>query len=354
VRAVPDRGGPVAPAAERRIGEAQQRRRLDPPAVAVRDATVTAAAPPPQDVIDPAALSWLRTRGRRVVDENGHAVLLYGVNVVGVDDVAYQNPQDLAPALGLNDRNVSQLTDLWSLNVVRLPFRAGSVLSGTGSHTPDDWLAALDALVSSLAEAGMYVILAMQGQTGGASMQNVLDAWQQLAIRYQDDPAILFEIFAGPAPLGEQWPDLANFIIGTIRREHPAAVVLVGSASDGSDVVGLPLLFATGQPVHNVLYTIRAEGQEPPLEIEASLESLAQSFPVFASQWSVSAQDIEDDLGRSAELFATLFERNGIHWAAGNWNAEPRLVVDALASDLAPTRFGQVVLRARASPSRED
>lgn len=306
----------------------------------------------PLEQRDTEGLSWLGTSGNLVVDEDGEALLLRGVNVVGLDHAKLESGQTLSEALALSDSALTILTGLWGVNVVRLPFSARSVLEGTDSLSAQALLRGLDQVVADVASAGAYVLLALQPPALDDVTPLPDDAthecWQLLAARFQDEPGVLYEIYAASAPLAAGWPDAANRLIGVVRREHPASLILVSGASAGTGVSDLPLRFATGEPVHDLVYTVRAAPQLAPFSRDPRFRFFAQSYPLVASQWS----DSGPDLGRAADLATQLFERYGIGWIAANWNAEPRLVTNATARNYAATRFGNAVRRALGLPVR--
>jgi hypothetical protein len=256
----------------------------------------------------------------------------------------------LREALALDDENISVLSDFWGFSVVRLPFSMATILTGTTAVTPGDLLAGLDDLIESLALAGIYTLLTLQGPNDGAGTlippPDSFKCWSQLADRYLDEPAVLYEMYASALPLPPDWPDAAEVLLGAIRLHHPGSLVLVSGANAGRDVSDLPLRFSTGQAVENVVYTVRDAPRGSIAELDLAFDTFAQAFPTFNVDWSYSA----DDFGRSSDLAAARFARYGMGWAASFWNAEPRVVGDALVHKFSPTPFGLIVKRALAAP----
>ena len=330
---------------------------LRPPAPTARRAISRASGGPlpglaPSEERETEGLSWLGTAGNLVVDSAGEPVLLRGVNVTGLDTARVAPGGTLADSLALDDSALTILTGLWGINVVRVPFLAATMLDGTEALSAIALRAGLDELIASLAEAGAYVLLALQAPVAdGMGVLPDADAhacWKSLATRYQDEPGVLFELYASAAPLPEGWPDAASRLIGTVRREHPAALVFVSGASGGSDVRDLPLRFATGEPVHDTVYTVRFAPEVAPPNHDPRFRFFTDAFPVVASPWT----DGGSDLGRAADVAVQVFERYGIGWIASHWNAEPRLVQNATTRRYGATRFGNAVRRALALPVR--
>jgi hypothetical protein len=313
-----------------------------------RPASVPLPSAVPEPVIEE-GLSWLSAQGSFVVDENGNPVPLRGVTVVGLDAASPLPGQTLADALALDSFNIAALADGWGVNLVRIPFMSRPILSGNDALPAAQLLSDLDDLIAALSASGCYVLLAMSSsadEDGGLPAADDYACWRALAIRYQDEPTVLYEVFSSDSVLADSWLEVAQTVIGTIRREHTASLLFVGNGTAAADVRGFPLRFTTGDPVHNLVYTIRLTPQLLSMVDRPQLETLANAYPVFASQWS----DGGADFGRASELASALLQRYGIGWASANWNAAPRLVVDAAAHRFAPTRWGLVAQRALALP----
>jgi len=326
-----------------------------PPALASPPvpSTRSTPAPAPQgapSVEDP-ILSWLSTQGSFLVDENGDAVYLRGVTVTGLDAAAPAAKQTLAQALSLDQASFSTLADGWGVNLIRIPFTANTILSGTPTLGPNEVLGGLDDLINQAEEAGCYVLLALEPAREASNTlpaDNDYVCMQRLAIRYRDQPGVLYEPFASTSVLAHTWPGIALAVIGTIRREHPASVLFLGNGSGTGDVRRLPLTYGTGDSIDNLVYTIRLTPQVMNTVDRPSLLALSRNYPVFVSQWS----DSGPDFGRSSALAADLIERFAAGWSAAAWNADPRLVVNASAHRYSATRWGSQVQRAIAQPVR--
>lgn len=300
---------------------------------------------------DDSPLSWLSTQGGFVVDENGNPIYLRGVTVTGLDTVNPAPNQTVAQALGLDDVGIATLTNGWGINVVRVPFVSPSILSGTVSLAAADLLQGLDGLIAQAEAAGCYVLLALKpGREANGILPSDDDylCMRSLAIRYRDQPAVLYEPFASISTLANNWIGIAQAVIGTIRLEHPASLLFMGNGKGTASVDGLPLVFSSGDPIYNLVYTIRLSPTVLNTAKRDSLLALSERSPVFVSEWS----DGGPDFGRSSALAADLIVRVGAGWAASNWNSDPGLVVDATARKFSATRWGMVVQRTLAQPVR--
>jgi len=313
---------------------------LEPADVPASLATVRAEIP---------KLSRLATSGNFILDESGRAIALRGVTVVGLDTAAPASGQTLADALSIDVNNLALMTGIWGLNLVRLPFQAQTVLTGSNALPAGRILAGLDLAVTQISDAGAYVLLALEAAPGaGLPDASTQQAWQTIAKRYKDEPGVLYEIYASSEPLATGWLQTALSLIGTIRAQDSAAMIFVNAGSS-TDFSGLPLLLPTGDPIYNVVYTVNVSPQDSPGSDDGPLGSFADSSPVFVSEWSDDAMNPS----RVSPYFGEFFGRHNIGFAAANWNADPRLVADAGNHDLTSTPWGLIVSRAATLPVRQ-
>lgn len=295
---------------------------------------------------------WLSTEGNTIVDQNGYAVDLRGVTVAGLDRVAPGPDQSVAEALSLDDANLSVMTETWGMNLVRVPFHARTALEGNEALSPDEVLSGIDNIVEKVAGYNAYTLLALQAPvvSGAATLPDasVFECWRLLADRYQSQPAVLYEIYSASLPIAGDWLGTAPRLVGVIRRENPASLLFLGNGGGDEDIAGLPLRFTTGEPIFNLVYTVRVSPRPLQASFDAAFQGFADSYPIFVPEWTAAGPDLE----RVQELAASEFASYGLGWAASNWNAEPRLVANSLKHDFTLTRSGSVVRRAMALPTK--
>jgi hypothetical protein len=296
--------------------------------------------------------SRLSTSGNFILDANSHAIALRGVTMMGLDTAAPAPGQTLPDALGIDGNNLAVIAGTWGLNLVRLPFQAQTVLSGTNALPAGKLLAGMDLAIELITDAGAYVLLALEAPSGATSPVGpdvtASQVWQLLAARYKDQPGVLYEIFASTATLAANWLQSAMSLLGTIRQQNSAAMIFVNTSNNGTDFTGLPLIFPTGAPIFNVVYTVNISPQNPPGPDDGPLASFADANPVFVSAWS-------DDAGNPSRLSPYLgdfFGRHSMGFTAANWNADPRLVTDAIHHDFTATSWGLIAGRAATLPVR--
>jgi aryl-phospho-beta-D-glucosidase BglC (GH1 family) len=153
---------------------------------------------------------FLSTAGNQIVDADGHAVRITGVNWFGMEDGTY------APH-GLWARNWAEMMDEMAglgFNTIRLPFslealQPGKVPNGIDfSKNPDlaglSAIQILDKIVDHAGEIGMKIILDNHRSAAGAgpngnglwvdggyTEQQWIDTWTMLAGRYAGDPTVI-------------------------------------------------------------------------------------------------------------------------------------------------------------------
>lgn len=320
-----------------------------PPSATVPDPTFEAVATPVGIYPLPVQqLPALHTESCYILGPECTTVALRGINVTGFDELT--SAQTAAADLRLDDVALAVLHKLWGLNLVRIPISAQTIVSGNGSLSPDDMLSALDVLTTRLESAAIYTLIAIQAPPAGPTAppepnENTTAAIQAIASHFATSTSILYEVFATSDPLGSGWTQQAQILIGAIRARNSAAMIFVNTGNGGVAFSDLPLLFPTGEPVFNIVYTISAGAGNEPAPEEGVLAGLAEKYPVCATIW-------KDDPSGITPYVADVFGRYGIHWTASSWNDSPLLVANAGAHDFSATGWGLIVQRAANYPVR--
>jgi hypothetical protein len=317
-----------------------------------------------------ASLDWLAIRGRRIVRESSDtAMLLRGVNRSGLE---YSDPgrEGFLASAGLTETEADAICGDWGANIVRLPFNQDWALRGRGGFGADDYRAALDQAIAWYAARGAYTLLDLQWLNAdtpyGADnfvpplpIPESLEMWAQLAERYRDEPAVLFDVFNEPhnpqpddpypmvTPEGywiestrvtaREWRPWAEALVDAIHAVHRRALVFVSGLEWGYDLRGFPV--DREQVVYSShVYPERGRAWED------GFGRLARTHPVFAGEWGGA----EADRPWGEEL-AAYFNELEIGWTAWSWCDRPHLQRGG-----APTPFGDLVKRKlRSLPERQ-
>ena len=180
-------------------------------------------------------------------------------------------------------------------------------------------IAAADAAIAQ----DLYVILDWHILSDGdpsAHTQEAVSFFTEMAKRYKDSPAVLYEICNEPNGnitwSGNVKP-YAETVVQAIRAQAPKAVILIGSPTWSQDIHQ-----AAADPVagENLMYTLHfyagTHGQELRDRIDAAR---AKGLPVFISEWGTSRADGSGGvfLTESAQWLDFL-EQRGISWC--NWS----------------------------------
>lgn len=348
-------------------------------------------------------LAWLKVAGNRIVSvETERAVLLRGVNRSGLEYAAPNDSEQFIDAAHITESEIDTIVSEWGANIIRLPFNQDVALNGRGTHSPAEYLDNLDQIIYWASERGAYTLLDLQwldpttpfgvgNQVPPLPNLDSLLVWQLLATRYQQEPAVLYDIFNEPHdPLPTDgallegiddlgvtsrlatrsvtmaiWQPWARQLVRAIRRTHPNSLIFVSGVDWGYDLRGMPLTVIPGGPevFVNLVYSTHVyPGKGPPVMPSAAVSTtglnweqafgrLAATLPVFAGEWGVDEGAYDTDADAAwADRLTSYMSGLGMGWAAWSWADKPRIVRNAQAGQYEPTRFGRIVQRALAIP----
>ncbi len=314
-------------------------------------------------------LPALATAGNRIVRaDTGAAVLLRGLNRSGLE---YSQPSDAGflAAAGFTEDELREIVLGWKANVIRVPFNQDWALQGRAGHSSEEYRAALDQVIEWSAALGAYTILDLQwldaetvyGHTSGrenhvAPLPDALSLtlWSEFAVRYRDEPAVLFDLFNEPhdpvdddwrplhliAPDGsvieadpdfvgpDQWVPWAGRLVREVRAIHPGALLLVAGVDWAFDLRGIEI------DAPNIVYSAHIYANRHRRHWRKAL-GRADEVPVFVGEWGGGDRDL--DFGRR---LVQALRTSACGWAAWSWADIPRLVH---ATGYQPTPFGALV-----------
>ncbi len=313
----------------------------------------------------------LTTTGTSIIEaRTGRPVLLRGINRSGLEYSSPDGNGSLAKA-GVTAAEIEHIVRNWGANVLRLPFNQDWAL------TQPAYLQALDFVIATAARAGAYTLLDLQwldALTPRGSLPNArpnfvpplpnlasIAIWEQLADRYRDEPAVLYDIFNEPhdaleddaVPLlgidsggatfalrsklvtMDEWQPWALHLVAAIRSRNPNALVFISGVNWAYDLRGFPL-----PGLDRVVYSAHVYPAKGTHWDEA-FGDLARTQPVFAAEWGGH----EEDAAWGLALFRYM-QALGIGWTAWSWADEPLLVYPG---SFEPTPFGNLVRAALAT-----
>jgi aryl-phospho-beta-D-glucosidase BglC (GH1 family) len=300
------------------------------------------------------------------------SVLLRGINRSGLE---YSEPVDsgFLAAADFTADDVREMITGWHANVIRVPFNQDWCLRGRGSHPAEEYLASLDQIISWSAALGAYTILDLQwldtdtvyGCTFDGSANHIpptpnadtIALWTTLAKRYQDEPAVIFDLlnephnrlpddffpihlastggrivdcnssFVGP----EEWVPWATRLVAEIRAIRSSGLILVEGVDWGFDLRRIAI------EAPNIVYSTHIYANRRREDWWKALGRWREA-PVFVGEWGGSENDLE--FGRE---LASAMRELGLGWTAWSWTDYPQLVRPPGAPTYEPTVFGELV-----------
>ena len=301
--------------------------------------------------------------------------MLRGVNRSGLE---YAWLPDFLGSVGITEDEMEQIVRVWGANIVRVPFNQDMVLPPDGfdpnQYDPNQYLTALDTMIERAARRGAYTLLDLQwldhttarGTNNDGSKNFVaplpnlksLELWSTLALRYREEPAVLFDIFNEPHdPLEndpvqlqgirddwstfdigsrkvtmKEWQPWAKQLVLAIRSVHPEALIFVPGINWAYNLDGHPLRDMDGLAYSTHVYKDKAPDED---SWEDAFGELSEDVPVFAGEWG--GTDIQ-----WGQALAEYLAKHTVGWTAWSWYNDPFLIQPP-AAPWTPTEFGKLV-----------
>jgi hypothetical protein len=321
-------------------------------------------------------LPRLITRGNQILrTDSNEAILLRGVNRSGLE---YSEPgaEGFLASAAITQAEMQEIALVWRSKVVRVPFNQDWALHGRGTHPAAEYLSAMDQIVDWAATLGAYTLFDLQwldadrvyGRLKGelkspnhvAPLPNALtlDLWANLAQRYREEPAVLFDLFNEPhdplsddfSPLvlidqsgnpvegdadfvnEEEWLPWARRLVETIRQIHPDSLIFIGGVDWAFDLSRIRLDSA------NIVYSTHVYPNRAPDQWPKAFGNSAGNVPVFVGEWGGEDKDLE--WGKDFAAFLRSTPVAG--WTAWSWQDKPFLLQSPRPPYLA-TAFGSLV-----------
>ena len=167
-------------------------------------------AEPPNEARWP---KMLRVVGNRLQDSSGKEIWLQGVNAGGLETL----PMDEQPV-----KSLVVAIDEWKANCVRVPMNE-TFWYGKSPYQSDGGKAyrdRIDTMITLAANRGAYIVIDLHRYR--APKQEHADFWKEIAARYQNHPAVLFDLFNEPHGISwEVWRD--GGFVGTKEKADESA-----------------------------------------------------------------------------------------------------------------------------------
>ncbi len=283
---------------------------------------------------------WIGVRGNRLVDEDGNAVRLLGVDRPGTeyscleDGRFFEGPSDMASIRAMKR---------WDINAVRVPLNESCWL-GIDGIAPElggtAYRAAIKGYVDRLERAGLYVILELQWAAPGAQdasglipmadAEHAPDFWRSLATEYRDDHAVLFDLFNEPhdvswecwqsgCEIDDKWvgayPAVGmDQLVEVVRSTGARQPLMLGGLEWAGDLSGW-VSHLPPDPAHALVASNHTYDFSPCYgSCRTALASIARRFPVVTGELG------ETDCGHGyIDPYMSWADRHGISYLGWGW-----------------------------------
>jgi hypothetical protein len=280
-----------------------------------------------------AALPWLHAEGNRLLDERGFPVRLRGVNIESREWQWYSRPNIDFERWAI-PLATGKTGEGWGANIVTLAVASGPINRGDALY-----LSQLDELVAMASANGAYTMLAYryaEPNTEQARMpdQAAEDAMAALALRYQNEPGVLYALQVEPRDT--PWRTLKprfTTMIDAIRAHSPRALVAVPGTQWGR-YVDWALDDAVERP--NLIYKTHTYDSFDEIMSRYRLPELAARYPVIIGEFGAGSFTSQADVDRLIDMA----EAHGMHWVAWLFHERACPCLFADAETATPSRFG--------------
>ncbi len=247
---------------------------------------------------------YLSVNSRQLVNENGEAVVLRGMSTHGLHWFG-----------NFATENAIKATADYGANLFRCAMYTGEGGYLSNPSIKDTLISAVDSAIRQ----DMYVIIDWHILSDGDPLANVEQAkafFAEMADRYGDNPAVLYEICNEPNG-GVTWngnvKPYAEQVIPVIRARSNG-IILVGSPTWSQDLHEVAKNPLDGE---NIMYTCHFYAGTHTDWLRQRI--IDCGLPVFVSEWGTSAADGNGGVYLDeAQRWIDFMNENNISWA--NWS----------------------------------
>ncbi|HZU00748.1 MAG TPA: cellulase family glycosylhydrolase [Ktedonobacteraceae bacterium] len=307
----------------------------------------------------PAASGLLSVQGTRLIDAQGHTVLLRGAQIASPFNFLSGWQAKTDTAQWLNPKTFQAMRS-WHMNALRLP------LSGWYYQEPR-FLPTLDTVVQQANQAGLYVVLALfdnaksgspYGQGADVPKAENVTFWKFMAAHFAHSPMVLFDLLNEPTNLTPQ-----NYLTGggTVTGSTGKVARIIGlqplvdaiRSVGARQIIIAPASIPAQYPnvrIHdpNVLYTAHVYSSIAdynPAVWDRDWGSLLGHYPLYYGEWAVLPNSLvpkqcepytPTNATTLTKAFLDYMEQHQISWTA--WQFRPYYLVQDITS-YTPTTF---------------
>jgi len=273
------------------------------------------------------SLPWLATKGRFIVNESGRPVILRGANLCCLS----WGEEAWFP------KAIEEAVKNWGANIIRT-----RVYQDDYFKDPEAFFDKLNRVVIEPAKKNKtYVVLnPWIGKNESLPNEQTYLMWQEIARRYQDEPAVIYDVLAEPHDVSRSAVWQANQkLIETIRAVHPRSLIMVTGLGWGREInsyLDNPL------PYENIVY--RTNPYNKAGEFEGIFGKIARFYPVFLGEFGADGYPPMSQ--ESVQALLSLADRFSLSWTAWNFHNSGCPCLLANNADFSPSTYGQIVKNA--------
>ncbi len=221
----------------------------------------------------------LRVDGIRIVDKKNQQISLAG------NSFFWSNPYWRGVKFFTKDA-VKWLHKDWHTQIIRVPLAADPRVKDGYLYEPDVNLKAVERLVDTAIEEGIYVIIDWHSQHAEQNEAQAIEFFEKMARKYGKYPNVMYEIYN--EPLKVSWDTVvkpyAEHVISAIRKIDPDNMIIVGTPNWSQDVD-----VASENPItgyNNIAYTLHFYAASHFEWLHNKMEkAIKNGLPLFVTEW---------------------------------------------------------------------
>lgn len=312
-------------------------------------------------------VSPLHTEGRWIVNDEGKKMMLRGVNIPSLEWTSTGDNML---------ESVEEAITVWGCNILRIPLAQDRWFGKTSEQNDEGraYQALVDRLIEAARAESTYTWLDLHWNNGGEWGTYIgqhimpdkysLEFWKDVAVKYKNDPAVLFGIYN--EPYGISWEIWRNGgtvdenynrngeqaqlryeavghqqLVDSIRALGANNIVIAAGIDWGYDLSGVLKGYALSG--ENIVYdTHPYPGKDA--NWDAKWGNIGEQYPLIVGEWGTSEKDYQyfNDI-------KYYLKQHQFCWLAWCFHpdAGPQLLEDW---NYTPTFFGEIVMQELATP----
>jgi len=270
----------------------------------------------------------IRTEKSKLVNKNGEAVQLRGMSLFWSQWIGKY----------YNQEAIDWLVEDWNIEIIR----ASMGVEADGGYIENkSEMQKIETVIDAAINNGIYVIIDWHSHHAEDYVDEAVDFFSQISMRYGDKPNIIYEIYN--EPLQVSWKNVlkpySEKVIAAIRNNDPDNLIVVGTpnwSQNVDDVIGNEIAD------DNVAYTFHFYASEEAHYLylrDKVSKAIAKDIPIFITEWGVSEASGTGDFNKDwTNEWLTFIDTHGLSWC--NWSIADKDETSAALIPNAPENGG--------------